>query len=84
MCSYDEAAQAYKGKKRVIGRIAGQIAAMVYALLKTDQELLAQLAPGEDPPTPLLYDPEVHKRHREGGYQSLKPRRHKQELWQTS
>jgi len=53
---------------------------MVHALLKTDQELLAQLAPGEDPPAPLLYDPEVHKRHREGEYQSLKPRKHKQEL----
>ncbi len=84
MCTYDEAAQAYKGKKRVIGRIAGQIAAQVYALLKTDHERLSQLASGEEPPAPLLYDPEVHQRHREGGYQPLKPRRHKQELWQTS
>lgn len=81
MCAYDEAVQAYRGKKRVIGRIAGQIAAQVYALLKTDHELLSQLAPGKDPPAPLLYDPKVNKRHREGGYQPLKPSRHKQELW---
>lgn len=84
MCVYDEAAQAYKGKKRVIGRIAGQIAAMVYALLKTDYELLSQLGSDQEPPDPLLYDPEVHKHHREGGYKPLKPRRYKQELWQTS
>ena len=84
MCAYDEAAQAYKGKKRVIGRIAGQIAALVYALLKMGQELLSQFAPGEEPPAPLLYDPQVHQRHCEGESQPLKPRRHKQELWQTS
>ena len=62
-CASDEAAQAYQGKKRVIGRIAGQITVMVYAFLKTDQELLSQLASGEDSPAPLLYDPQVHKRH---------------------
>ncbi len=53
MCAYDEATRAYKGKKQVIGRIAGQIAAQVYALLKTDHELLSQLASGEEPPARL-------------------------------
>ncbi len=53
MCAYDVAAQTYKGKKRIIGRIAGQIAAQVYALLKTDHEQFSLLASGEEPPAPL-------------------------------
>jgi hypothetical protein len=55
-----------------MGRIAGQMIEMVYALLKQDAEMLSRLAPGETPPDPILYDPEVHKRHRNGEYHPIK------------
>lgn len=72
-CPYDERRQSYLGKGKIIGRIAGQMIGMVYALLKTDYETLSKLSPGQEPPPPMLYDPEVHKRHRAGHYRSLKP-----------
>jgi hypothetical protein len=31
---------------------------MIFALLKTDQETLSKMPPGEAPPAPLLYDPQ--------------------------
>ncbi len=73
MCPYDERRQVYVGRGKVIGRVAGQLIGMIYALLKKDLELLSSLAPGEKPPEPMLYDPEVHRRHRAGEYRSLKP-----------
>jgi hypothetical protein len=45
---------------------------MMYALLKTDAEVLSKVAAGKEPPPPLLYDPERHRRHREGHYEPLK------------
>ena len=71
--TYDERIKDYRGKKKVLGRIAGQMASMIFALLKTDQETLSKVPPGEAPPPPMLYDPEVHRRHQEGHYHSLKP-----------
>jgi hypothetical protein len=47
----------------------------IYALLKRDAELLARCAPGSLPPEPTLYDPQVHKAHREGYYRPSKPHR---------
>lgn len=73
LCTYDEKAREYRGKKKVLGRIAGQMASMIYALLKTDQETLSQVPPGETPPPPMLYDREIHRKHQEGFYRSLKP-----------
>jgi Transposase IS116/IS110/IS902 family len=73
MGTYDERTKDYRGKKRIFGRIAGQMTSMIYALLKTDQETLSQVSPGEAPPPPMLYDPEVHRKHQEGHYRSLKP-----------
>jgi len=70
---YDERTKDYRGKLKVIGRIAGQMASMIFALLKTDQELLSQVPFGQEPPPPMLYDPVVHRRHQEGFYRSLKP-----------
>jgi hypothetical protein len=72
MGTYDERIKDYRGKKKVLGRLAGQIASMIFALLKTDQETLSKVPPGEAPPPPLLYDAEVHRKHREGQYRSLK------------
>ena len=72
LCTYDEGTRDYRGKKKVLGRIAGQMATMIYALLKTDQETLSQIPSGEPPP-PMLYDREIHHKHQEGSYRSLKP-----------
>jgi transposase len=71
-CPFDEKTQSRVGKKRVIGRVAGQMTEAIYALLRRDAELLAKVLPGQDPPPPLLYDPEVHRRHRQGDYRPLK------------
>jgi len=73
LCTYDERVRDYRGKKKVLGRIAGQMASMIYALLKTDQETMSQIPLEEDPPPPMLYDPAIHRKHREGFYHSLKP-----------
>ncbi len=70
-CSYDERTQRYRGKVKVMGRIAGQMIEMIYALLKQDAEILSQLRSGEEPPDPIVYDPEVHKRHRNGEYRPI-------------
>jgi transposase len=71
-CSYDEKRQAYRGKIKVIGRVAGQMIEMLYALLKQDAEIVSQVPEGEPPPDPILYDREVHRRHRNGEYRPIK------------
>ena len=78
-CSYDERKRAYRGRVKVIGRLAGQMIEMVSARLKQDAEVLHQLPPAETPPDPILYDPDVHKRHRKGEDRPLKntPRQRK-------
>jgi len=63
--TYDERKGDYRGKLKVIGRIAGQMTTMIFALLKTDQEMLSKLLPGQEPPPPMLYDPAVHRKHQE-------------------
>jgi hypothetical protein len=73
MATYDERVKEYRGKKKVLGRIAGQMVSMIFALLKTDQETLSRVPSGEEPPPPMLYDPEIHRKHQEGSYRSLKP-----------
>lgn len=75
MCMYDEARQVYRGKVKVMARIAGQIIAVMYALLKKDAELLHKLGSGGLVPEPMLYDPAIHQAHRQGKYRSMKPRR---------
>lgn len=69
-CSYDERTCKYTGRGKVIGRIAGQMVSVIYALLKKDQEILSKLAPGTKAPDPVLYDPAVHRQHRAGQYQA--------------
>jgi transposase len=71
-CSYSEKTRSYQGKLKVFGRIAGQIIAMIYALLKKDYEVVSKVPPGEEPPEPSLYDPAVHQSHRQGNYIPLK------------
>lgn len=84
LCSYDEKTRDYSGKKKVLGRIAGQMASMIYALLKTDQETMGQVPLGQEPPPPMLYDRETHRKHQEGAYHSLKPNTRPRKLLQLS
>jgi transposase len=74
-CNDDERRQRDVGKNKVLARIAGQLVSTMYALLKRDAELLARRAPGSLLPEPQLYDPAVHKAHREGHYRASKPHR---------
>lgn len=67
-CAYDERTWQYRGKGKVIGRVAGQLITVLFTLLKRDQERVAH-AKGGMAPAPDLYDPELHRRHRAGQYQ---------------
>ncbi len=71
-CPYDPRTGQRTGTLRVIGRVAGQLIETMYALLKTDAEVLSKVPEGKEPPPPILYDPERHRRHREGYYEPLK------------
>jgi transposase len=70
-CPYDERRRERIGKRRVMGRVAGQMIELMYALLKRDAELLATLQPHQEPPPPMVYVQAIHH-HRTGGYISLK------------
>lgn len=72
LCTYDERRLAYRGRTRVLVRIAGQMTEMIYAFLARDAAVLDQVPPGQEPPPPLLYDAETHRRHRQGAYRPLK------------
>jgi hypothetical protein len=71
-CPYDERTGRYIGKLKVIGRVAGQMIQVIYALLKRDAELVAQVPKGHKLPPPQLYDPEVHHQHCHGHYAPMK------------
>ena len=72
LCTYDERTQTFKGRGKAVGHVIGRLITLIYALLKQDDETLSHLPPGTPPPEPVLYDPEVHRRHRAGHYQPLK------------
>ncbi len=72
LCTYDERTQSYKGKGKVLGHIIGRLITLIYALLKQDDETLSHLTLGTQPPEPVLYDPELHRKHRTGSYQPLR------------
>ncbi len=84
LCAYDARTQSYRGKGKVIGPVAGRLIFLIYALLKKEQEVLSHLAPGAEPPAPLLYDPELHRQHRTGHYQPLKRRAPRNRIVQIS
>ncbi len=71
-CAYDERTRTYRGKVKVMGRVAGQMIEMIFALLKQDAEVLSEVPAGEEPPEPILYDRELHRRHRNGEYRPIK------------
>jgi transposase len=70
-CSYDERLGRYRGRKQVIGRIAGQITAMIFGLLRAEAELRARTPVGTPLPEPRLYERAIHHAHRTGGYRSM-------------
>jgi transposase len=72
-CVFDERTRTYKGKMKVVGRVAGQMLSLIYGLLKRDAEVLQSTPGGQVPPEPLMYDPVIHRMHREGLYRSTKP-----------
>ena len=72
LCTYDERTQTYKGKGKAIGHVIGRLITLIYALLKQDDEMLNHLPPGTEPPEPVLYDPDLHKRHRTGHYRPIR------------
>jgi transposase len=72
LCTYDERTQTYRGRGKAVGHVIGRLITLIYALLKQDDETLSHLAPGAQPPEPVLYDPELHRHHRTGHYQPLR------------
>jgi len=72
LCTYDERTQTYKGKGKAVGHVIGRLITLIYALLRQDYEMLSHLTPGTEPPEPVLYDPELHKRHRTGHYHPIR------------
>jgi hypothetical protein len=72
LCSYDEKTQTYKGRGKAVGHVIGRLITLIYALLRQDYEMLSHLPPGMKPPEPVLYDPELHKRHRTGHYRPIR------------
>jgi len=84
LCRYDERTQSYKGKGKALGHIVGRLITLIYALLRKDYEVISHLAPGAAPPEPLLYDPEMHKKHRNGEYQAIRTRNRAQRIVQAS
>jgi len=54
-CWFDPRKKKWRGKMKVMGRVAGSILGVIYALLKRDADLLASLPKGAVPPPPELY-----------------------------
>ena len=65
---YDERKRQYRGRDKVIDRIAGQLITELFTLLKRDRERIAH-AEEEMLTAPDLHDPELRGRHRAGQYQ---------------
>jgi len=73
-CAFDARTGVYRGRKKVIGRICGQLVEMIYMLLRRDADLVAKaLASGEEPGDPQLYDRAIHHAHRTGSYRPAAP-----------
>ncbi len=59
-CTYDERLGRYRGRMKVVGRIAGQMITVMYTLLKRDHDLLLATPVGKEPASPELYDISKH------------------------
>lgn len=65
-CSYDARLKRHVGKRKVLGRLCGTLAGVIFTLLKADATLVDATPPGSEPPLPQLYDPAIHQAHRRG------------------
>ncbi len=75
---FNEKTRQYVGRGKVMGRIAGQFISLMFTLLKLDQQALSKTPSGTKLPDPVLYDPEIYRKHRERQYRSStqeKPRK---------
>jgi transposase len=59
-CNYDGRLKKYTGTMKVIARIAGDLLASMWLLLRKDYDLLQSLEPGQEPPAPELYGEKRH------------------------
>jgi hypothetical protein len=70
--AFDERTRQYRGKGKVIGRVAGQRITVLFTLLKRDQERVAHAKGGvvaaPELDDPELDAPELQRRHRAGQY----------------
>jgi hypothetical protein len=60
-CAFDPRRKTYRGRMRVVGRVAGEITERIYLLLRRDADLVASTPSGQQPPAPELYDPEYRR-----------------------
>lgn len=60
-CHYDARTKKYKGKMKVIGRIAGQMIGLIYRLLRKDYDLVQKTTEGTEVPEPELYERGKHR-----------------------
>ena len=65
-CAYDSVLKSYRGKNKVIGRVAGQFPGVVYSLLRRDYDTPNSLDPGQEIPEPVLYNYALHSAYRTG------------------
>lgn len=65
-CPYDARLKKYQGKKKVLGRLAGTIATMIFAFLREDARVVDATPEGKEPPAPRLYSSTTHQAHRHG------------------
>lgn len=78
-CSWDERRKVYRGKMKVIGRIAGQMIALMWTLLHEDAEIVDSIEPGQELPEPKVYDAEIHlSRMQQGKRQQIQK---EQAIW---
>ncbi len=68
---YDERLGRRVGRGKVLGRIAGHMTAVIFALLKRDELAQRRRDHGRPLPAPILYDPDLHRQHRSGQYATL-------------
>ena len=83
-CRLDERTHRLVGREKVIGRLAAQMASVMYTLLKKDQEMLSHVPSGAEPPEPELYDPELHQQHQMGHYHPRETRGKQPQFVQVS
>ena len=69
-CSYDERTRRYTGRGKVIGWDCWTDGVGNLYIAQKGSRNPKQIHPGTKPPGPVLYDPKVHRSHREGHYRA--------------